>query len=60
MRTKQKNKREKRKNKRLIPAACLLGSLLLYIALTIDNKNQNLISPEGTKRRESYGGNSKD
>lgn len=60
MRTKQKNKREKRKNKRLIPAACLLGSLLLYIALTIDNKNQNLISPEGTIRRESYGGNSKD
>ena len=64
----RKNKKRELSGKRpgkdikgwVIPAACILGSIALYILLTGMEEKQDIIAAEGRINREGYGGEEKE
>ena len=67
-RDRRKNKKRELSGKRpgkdikgwVIPAACILGSIALYILLTGMEEKQDIIAAEGRINREGYGGEEKE
>lgn len=54
--TEGKNDKKGRKKPWLAPAACILGSMVLYGSLTLGAEGQDVVSEDGHILRDGYGG----
>ncbi len=56
----EKEREGRAKNQWLMPLACILGSIGLYIGLTLTDQGQGILSADRQIHREGYGGEEKE